>query len=190
MRDRRPGRLELCLPRVILESLWGGSPGRPFRALHKLSEADEGVGSGPGGRPISANVSVRISNGVRGARTFACHVGTPADAWWGTWSNAREILPAPAHSFCMGSHRRLPHIYPQDRWLFLTWHLYGSLPQAQYPPPHHLSAGRAFVWMDRYLDRAEWGPRFLQHESIATVVADSLWRGAELGHYQLGAFAV
>ena len=90
----------------------------------------------------------------------------------------------------MGSHRRLPHIYPQDRGLFLTWHLYGSLPQAQYPPPHHLSAGRAFVWMDRYLDRAEWGPRFLQHESIATVVVTSLWRGAELGHYQLGAFAI
>jgi len=44
--------------------------------------------------------------------------------------------------------------------------------------------------MDRYLDRAEWGPRFLQHESIATVVVTSLWRGAELGHYQLGAFAI
>ena len=70
------------------------------------------------------------------------------------------------------------------------FHLYGSLPQAQYPPPHHLSAGRAFVWMDRYLDRAESGPRFLQHESIATLVVNSLWRGAELGHYQLGAFAI
>ena len=81
----------------------------------------------------------------------------------------------------MGSHRRLPHIYPQDRWLFLTWHLYGSLPQAQYPPPHHLSAGRAFVWMDRYLDRAEWGPRFLQHESIATLVVTSLWRVCDHG---------
>ena len=28
------------------------------------------------------------------------------------------------------------------------------------------------------------------HESIATVVVTSLWRGAELGHYQLGAFAI
>ena len=101
-----------------------------------------------------------------------------------------RFLPVPAHSLRMGSHRRLPHIYPQDRWLFLTWHLYGSLPQAQYPPPHHLSAGRAFVWMDRYLDRAEWGPRFLQNESIATLVVTSLWRGAGLGHYQLGAFAI
>src|SRR6266568_1130239 len=59
----------------------------------------------------------------------------------------KRFLPVPAHSFRMGSHRRLPHIYPQDRWLFLTWHLYGSLPQAQYPPPHHLSAGRAFIWI-------------------------------------------
>src|SRR5882672_9890568 len=106
---------------------------------------------------MSANLNLRISNGVRGARTFACHVGTRADAWL---ANAREILPAPADSFCMGSHRRLPHIYPQDRWLFLTWHLHWSLPQAQYPPPHHLSAGRAFVWMDRYLDRASGGLGF------------------------------
>ena len=53
-----------------------------------------------------------------------------------------------------------------------------------------MSAWRAFVWMDRYLDRAEWGPRFLQNESIATLVVTSLWRGAELGHYQLGAFAI
>ena len=44
-----------------------------------------------------------------------------------------------------------------------------------------MSAWRAFVWMDRYLDRAEWGPRFLQNESIATLVVTSLWRGAELG---------
>ena len=96
---------------------------------------------------------------------------------WGPGAMRERFFPVPAHSFCMGSHRRLPHIYPQDRWLFLTWHLYGSLPQAQYPPPHHLSAGRAFIWMDRYLDRAEWGPRFLQHESIATLVVTSLWRG-------------
>src|SRR6266852_1545235 len=86
---------------------------------------------------------------------------------WDLVAMRERFLTVPAQSFCMGSHRRIPHIYPQDRWLFLTWHLYGSLPRAQYPPPHHLSAGRAFVWMDRYLDRAEWGPRFLQHESIA-----------------------
>ena len=44
--------------------------------------------------------------------------------------------------------------------------------------------------MDRYLDRAECGPRFLEQESIATLVIHSLLRGIELGHYQLGAFAI
>jgi len=28
---------------------------------------------------------------------------------------------------------RLPHIYPQDRWLFLTWHLYGSFASGSIP---------------------------------------------------------
>jgi len=44
--------------------------------------------------------------------------------------------------------------------------------------------------MDRYLDRAVWGPRFLQQHSIATLVVNSLLHGVELGHYQLGAFAI
>ncbi|HXP85299.1 MAG TPA: transposase [Bryobacteraceae bacterium] len=64
------------------------------------------------------------------------------------------------------------------------------MPRDRYPPPHHASPGQAFVWMDRYLDRAECGPRFLQQEGIATLVADSLLLGVELGHYQLGAFAI
>ena len=87
-------------------------------------------------------------------------------------------------------HRRLPHIYPPGKWLFVTWSLHGSLPHARYPPPNKMADGKAFVWMDRYLDRAEWGPRFLQQEAVATLVANSLLRGAELGHYQLGAFAI
>ena len=90
----------------------------------------------------------------------------------------------------MDSHRRLPHVYPKDRWLFLTWHLHGSLPANRYPPPAHASAGQAFVWMDGYLDRAESGPVFLRQEAIARVVVESLLRGAELWHYELGAFVV
>ena len=50
------------------------------------------------------------------------------------------------------SRRRLPHCYPPGKWLSLTWHLHGSLPQALCPPAHKLSDGRAFGWMDRYLD--------------------------------------
>ena len=59
-----------------------------------------------------------------------------------------------------------------------------------YPPPGHVSAGQAFAWMDRYLDQARRGPLFLKMEPIATIVTESLLRGIELGHYQLGAFAV
>ena len=90
----------------------------------------------------------------------------------------------------MFARRRLPHWYPADRWLFVTWHLHGSLPHAQYPPPHKASAGQAFVWMDRFLDMARSGPLFLRQEAIARVVVESLFRGVVLGHYRLGSFVV
>jgi len=86
--------------------------------------------------------------------------------------------------------RRLPHVYPQDRWLFVTWHLHGSLLPGHYPPPHKSSAGHAFVWIDRQLDRANCSPVYLRQEPIARLVVDSLERGVELGHYQLGPFVV
>jgi len=31
--------------------------------------------------------------------------------------------------------RRLPHVYPEGKALFITWHLRGSLPHSLYPPP-------------------------------------------------------
>jgi len=52
------------------------------------------------------------------------------------------------------------------------------------------SGGKAFVWMDRYLDHASTGPLFLRQPSIASIVIDSLHKGVELGHYDLGAFVV
>jgi putative transposase len=86
--------------------------------------------------------------------------------------------------------RRLPHDYPQGRWLFVTWHLHGSLPPGHFPPPHKSSAGQAFVWIDRQLDQARSGPVFLRQEPIARLVLDSLMLGADLGHYQLGPYVV
>jgi hypothetical protein len=62
--------------------------------------------------------------------------------------------------------RRLPHHHPEGKWLFVTWHLHGSLPQALYPPPGKLSSGSAFVWMDRYLDQARGGPMYLAQDPI------------------------
>jgi hypothetical protein len=88
------------------------------------------------------------------------------------------------------SSRRLPHVYPENQWLFITWNLHGSLPHARYPPAHKLSSGQAFVWRDQYLDRATSGPTFLKREAIAELVVASLFKGVELGQYHLGAFAV
>jgi len=90
----------------------------------------------------------------------------------------------------MISVRRLPHIYPQDRWLFLTWHLHGSVSPYHFPAPHKSSAGQAFVWLDRQLDEARSGPLFLRQESIAKLVVESLHRGVDLGHYELACFVV
>jgi REP element-mobilizing transposase RayT len=64
------------------------------------------------------------------------------------------------------------------------------LPLSQYPQPHNASAGKAFVWIDRQLDAARSGPQFLRHEAIARLVRDSIQRGVELGHYELGAFVI
>ena len=85
--------------------------------------------------------------------------------------------------------RRLPHIYPEGKWLFVTWHLQGSLPHDRYPPPG-LRAGEAFVWMDRYLDTTRLGPMYLSRQDIARIVVNSLQRGVELGHYDLRAWAI
>lgn len=88
------------------------------------------------------------------------------------------------------SRRRLPHAYPEGKWLFVTWHLHGSLPHGRYPPPHKASAGKALVWMDQYLDQASTGPLFLKQPELAKLVVECLHKGAALGHYELGAFVV
>ena len=90
----------------------------------------------------------------------------------------------------MESHRRLPHRYPPNRWLFFTGHLHGSLPHSQSPPPAKVSAGQVFVWIDRYLDRSQHGPQFLHQEAVVKLVIAALLSGARLGHYRLGPFVV
>ena len=47
-----------------------------------------------------------------------------------------------------------------------------------------------FVWIDRYLDRRQNGPQFLQQEAVAKLVVAALQSGARLGHYRLGPFVV
>jgi len=84
----------------------------------------------------------------------------------------------------------LPHWYPDNTPLFLTWHLHGSLPQGLYPPPEKVSSGQAFVWIDRFLDTTRKGPLFLFREDIAQVVVNSLQKGEQLGHYRLHAWVL
>ena len=86
--------------------------------------------------------------------------------------------------------RRLPHLHPAGKWLFVTWHLDGSLPQAMYPPPGKQSDGKVFVWMDRYLDTARTGPKYLSQPEIAEIAASSIQRGVALGHYELRAWVI
>src|ERR1700687_6010759 len=94
------------------------------------------------------------------------------------------------HQIQMTPHRRLPHAYQGAQSLFVTWHLHGSLPSSRYPPPGKLSSGRAFVWIDRYLDTVRHGPMYLRQPEIARLVVASIQKGVELGHYDLYADAV
>ena len=87
--------------------------------------------------------------------------------------------------------RRLPHWQPSGKNLFLTWHLDGSLPRNRFPPPGALSSGQAFVWLDRYLDKAQCGPIWLAREEIAGLVVNAIQYGAnQLRHYDLHAYVV
>jgi putative transposase len=122
---------------------------------------------------------------LRGADTRVCRAETRLSA-----HPVRIYTPTAHYPVMRDFHRRLPHQYPQGKWLFVTWHLHGSLPQARYPPPDKLSTGAAFVWMDRYLDTTRLGPLYLAQESLAGIVVASLRRGAFLGHYELGAYVV
>jgi REP element-mobilizing transposase RayT len=88
------------------------------------------------------------------------------------------------------SRRRLPHIYPEGRWLFLTWHLHGAMRPGAARPPSKLTSGEAFVLMDRRLDEARTGPTFLLREEIAALVERELFYGEERGHYDLMAFVI
>jgi REP element-mobilizing transposase RayT len=51
--------------------------------------------------------------------------------------------------------------------------------------------GKRFLLMDRELDRARYGPTWLEDDRLAKIVADSLGYGADkLGLYRLSAYVV
>ena len=79
--------------------------------------------------------------------------------------------------------RRLPHWHPdltEATFLFVTWRLAGSIPRACLPQPATgapLSAGRAFLVLDREVDKAAFGPVWLRDARVASVVANALLYG-------------
>lgn len=72
----------------------------------------------------------------------------------------------------------------------MTWRLHGSLPRTV-EILGKKSAGKAFAGMDRELDRAAAGPRWLQNERVAQCVADALRYGErQLRLYELRAWVL
>ena len=81
--------------------------------------------------------------------------------------------------------RCLPHWQPDGAALFVTWRLHGSLPQC-FHSFQSQPGGRAFVAMDRELDRASDGPCWLKDDRIAQCVIDTFRYGEkQLGLYEL-----
>ena len=87
--------------------------------------------------------------------------------------------------------RRLPHWHPEGKSLFLTWRLYDSLPTDRHVAPNGLTGGKAFVWVDRYLDQARYGPAWLRRPEVAEVGVNALQFGQRnLEQYRLHAWVV
>ena len=117
-----------------------------------------------------------------------CCVSRPSACAWSFYIFARRIqLPGhcggvglrPAFGCCHTTNRRLPHFYPPEAILFLTWRLFGSLPACRASPQPSCDAGRAFADADRLLDRVTRGPLWLKDSRIANLVVETLDRGED-----------
>jgi len=88
--------------------------------------------------------------------------------------------------------RRLPHWDTVDQPLSVTFRLHGSLPANRVFPPDGLARSRkAFVAMDRLLDRGDRGPLHLRRAEIAALVIEALKDGDQrFRRYHLHAFVV
>ena len=88
--------------------------------------------------------------------------------------------------------RRLPHWDTVDQPLFVTFRLHGSLPAHRLFPPDNIGqSGKAFVTMDRLLDRGATGPLYLRCPEVADLVVAALHEGQQKFHrYELHAYVV
>jgi len=103
----------------------------------------------------------------------------------------RSSADTPDYISVLRYSRRLPHWHPDATSLFLTWCLAGSLPRNRFPPPHHAASGKAFAYIDRFLDQASFGPSWLRQDAIAQLVVSALHFSSETLHqYNLHAYVV
>src|SRR5579859_7708669 len=89
--------------------------------------------------------------------------------------------------------RNLPHWQPEGKAIFLTWRLYGSLPERALAELkiHSNDSSKQFARAEQFLDGASFGPRWLTDPDIAACVEGCILRGAhELGQYRLLAYVV
>jgi REP element-mobilizing transposase RayT len=87
--------------------------------------------------------------------------------------------------------RRLPHWDLVGHPLFVTFRLHDSLPASRAFPPGRVTSGKAFVAIDRILDRSASGPLYLRIPEIAALVVACLRDGEQRFHrYQLHSFVV
>ncbi|MFI5058702.1 MAG: transposase [Candidatus Acidiferrales bacterium] len=99
--------------------------------------------------------------------------------------------------------RNLPHWHPEGKAVFITWRLYGSLPASIFKKIHTARNGcatkaadaeespdRKFLQLDAALDAAKSGPLWLADPELAAYAEYPIWRGAELGRYELYAYVV
>lgn len=75
--------------------------------------------------------------------------------------------------------------------MFLTWRLFGSLPENRFFPNYQSDFGKVFVAFDRLLDQARTGPSYLKQPAVADMVVDSIRYNAQaLERFSLHAFVV
>jgi REP element-mobilizing transposase RayT len=90
--------------------------------------------------------------------------------------------------------RRLPHWQPEGVPIFLTWRLFGSLPECALVGRSvtcPTTEGQRFVAIDRRMDRATTGPTWLRNPQIAQAVRDTVVAQANLwGLYDLFAWVL
>jgi putative transposase len=89
--------------------------------------------------------------------------------------------------------RTLPHWQPENRDLFLTWRLSGSLPAkilAALRASKTRERGKRFIEFDRQLDQASAGPLWMKEANIAAVVAKGIRKVQEEDFGQLYAWMV